>query len=249
VLRARDDSKALGYHQDLALLTLPGGKAAVAEGMLVDADAARLDDLFPSGHALVPRCEWTAFAMNSILIDERQGHASRLAIIPPNCPVLSSFLLENGYEVVVQPLSYSHGGGFLRCLTLFGDARLESDEALRQHEGGLAGGSGSNADGKGLKRKAGEAEESTTATDAADAADASAASASCVRSAARLDVGSAAVDAYTRDVSKLEMALSAEERALLRWDEGTHQTTVAAWRAYAAQPFGAQPKCAMLYES
>ena len=80
MLRARDDNKALGYHQDLALLTLPGGKAAVAEGVLIDDDLSRLHELFPSGYVLVPRCEWTAFAMNSILIDERQGQAQRLAI-------------------------------------------------------------------------------------------------------------------------------------------------------------------------
>jgi hypothetical protein len=48
-----------------------------------------------------------------------------LAVIPPKCPTLQKSLEKEGYEVRVQALAYSHGGGFLRCLTLFSDVKRD----------------------------------------------------------------------------------------------------------------------------
>ncbi|CAD7944884.1 unnamed protein product [Amoebophrya sp. A120] len=124
IVEAKD--KAHGYHQDLAILSLFNGKACVGDQVLTDASLQKLrsevfDEVF-----LIPKQEWMAFALNSILVDERNcanllEKAKRLAIIPPRCPTLQGILEKEGYTTVVQDLAYAHGGGFLRCLTLFAE--------------------------------------------------------------------------------------------------------------------------------
>jgi N-dimethylarginine dimethylaminohydrolase len=129
IVEAKDKDHC--YHQDLAILTLPTGKACVGEDVFTDKSLDTLRGVF-AGLYMIPASEWMAFSMNSILVDERLGcdPGFRFAIIPPNCPTLHAALTAEGYEVQPQALAYTHGGGFLRCLTLFADVDFGSADKL-----------------------------------------------------------------------------------------------------------------------
>ena len=127
IVEAKD--KEYGYHQDLVILTLPSGKACVGEGTMTDASMEKINEIFSEIYE-IPRGEWMRFALNSILVDERLGVATRFAVIPPDCPTLYNALASDGYRICQQSLAYDNGGGYLRCLTLFADTEFEDRKVV-----------------------------------------------------------------------------------------------------------------------